>query len=114
MDGKLLSRETVVPLLSSDDLPLLRVLVNIIAKHPGWADDLVKLLSDVLADRAPLKSGSHSCGVRCERWPMRRQFKSLPVAFWRRRAHAVLIGWRSWMRWPPLSWMRCRQVGNRH
>ncbi len=49
MDGGGLTREIVAPLLATDDAALMRALVDILAKHPDWADELTGTVAAWLA-----------------------------------------------------------------
>ena len=53
MDAGPLTRELVAPLLATDDTPLLRTLVEILAKHPDWADQLTSAIGAWLAQPQP-------------------------------------------------------------
>jgi putative heme-binding domain-containing protein len=53
MDSQGLSREAIAPLLATDDLPLLRTLVDVLARHPEWADELTGTLRGWLAEPQP-------------------------------------------------------------
>ncbi|MBI3838173.1 MAG: HEAT repeat domain-containing protein [Planctomycetia bacterium] len=48
-----LTREIVAPLLSTDDENLMRALVEILAKHPDWADELTSLVAGWLSEASP-------------------------------------------------------------
>lgn len=58
MDDSLLTRDMVLPLLSSDDSRLQQTALEVIARHPGWAAETLALLKtwiaepDLSADRA--------------------------------------------------------------
>jgi putative membrane-bound dehydrogenase-like protein len=53
MDAGPLTRPMVAPLLATDDAALLRTLVEILAKHPDWADELTSTIGAWLAQSKP-------------------------------------------------------------
>ncbi len=53
MDCGQLTREIVAPLLATDDENLIRTLVEILAKHPDWADELTSLVTAWLSEPNP-------------------------------------------------------------
>lgn len=53
IDGESLTQDAVAPLLAVDDAELQRAALDVIAKHPTWADEIVGLLRQALAAKKP-------------------------------------------------------------
>ena len=53
MDAQSLSRDDIGPLLASDDAALLRAVVEVLVKHPDWAEQLTRALPSWLAEPNP-------------------------------------------------------------
>ena len=51
MPGHSLTREQVFPLLHSEDFALRQTALNVVAKHPAWAEDVQAVLGDLLTQR---------------------------------------------------------------
>lgn len=56
MDGGNLQREEVIPLLDTDDAALQKAVLDVIARHDGWASEAFSLVKDWIDDPEPKDS----------------------------------------------------------